>query len=106
MENRTEADEIVTRMAGHVDVAAMLACDAYAQAYPERGEAVRAAVDTGTARWPSAPARWPAMSSRTTTSSATVLSRWWCSLPASGGAAWDCDLDEGDPELVYVKWCR
>ncbi len=88
------------------------------------------------------------MCSRTTTSSATVLSRWWWSLPASSGAAWDLrllaaaedacrteklftstnasngaaqrlfasagfvrsgqieHLDEGDPELVYVKWCR
>lgn len=44
MQNRTEADEIVTRMAGHGDVAAILACDAYAQTHPERGEAVRAAV--------------------------------------------------------------
>ena len=45
MENRTEADEIVTRAARHGDVAAMLACDAYAQTHPERGDAVRAAVD-------------------------------------------------------------
>ena len=47
MENRTQADEIVTRVAGHGDVAAMLACDAYAQTHPERGEAVRAAVGHG-----------------------------------------------------------
>ena len=47
MQNRTKADEIVTRMAGHGDVAAMLACDAYAQTHPERGEAVRAAVGKG-----------------------------------------------------------
>lgn len=47
MQNRTEADEIVTRMAGHGDVAAMLACDAYAQAHASRGEAVRAAVGQG-----------------------------------------------------------
>jgi ribosomal protein S18 acetylase RimI-like enzyme len=47
MENRTQADEIVTRVAGHGDVAAMLACDAYAQTHPERGDAVRAAVGHG-----------------------------------------------------------
>lgn len=47
MENRTEADEIVTRVAQAGDVDAMLACDAYAQTHPERGEAVRAAVDKG-----------------------------------------------------------
>ena len=47
MENRTEADEIVTRAARHGDVAAMLACDAYAQTHPERGQAVRAAVGQG-----------------------------------------------------------
>jgi ribosomal protein S18 acetylase RimI-like enzyme len=47
MENRTEADEIVTRVAGHGDVKAMLACDAYAQTHPERGKAVRAAVGKG-----------------------------------------------------------
>ena len=45
MENRTEADEIVTRVAQAGDVAAMLACDEYAQTHPERGDAVRAAVD-------------------------------------------------------------
>ena len=47
MENRTEADEIVTRAAGHGDVDAMLACDAYAQAHASRGEAVRTAVGQG-----------------------------------------------------------
>lgn len=47
MENRTEADEIVTRAAGHGDVEAMLACDAYAQTHPERGQAVRAAIGKG-----------------------------------------------------------
>ncbi|MDZ5633797.1 GNAT family N-acetyltransferase [Janthinobacterium sp. GMG1] len=47
MQNRTEADEIVTRVAGYGDVAAMLACDAYAQAHASRGDAVRAAVGKG-----------------------------------------------------------
>ena len=47
MENRHEADEIITRVAEAGDVDAMLACDAYAQAHPERGEAVRAAVGKG-----------------------------------------------------------
>jgi len=47
MENRTEADEIVTRVAESGDVEAMLACDAYAQAHPERGQAMRAAVGHG-----------------------------------------------------------
>ena len=97
MENRTEADEIVTRMAGPGDVAAMLACDAYAQAHPERGEAVRAAVGKGHCQ----------------------TEKLFTSTNQSNGAAQRLftsagfvhsgrieHLDEGDPELVYVKWCR
>lgn len=37
MENRTEADEIVTRAARHGDVAAMLACDAYERLFASAG---------------------------------------------------------------------
>lgn len=47
MQNRHETDEIITRVAQAGDVKAMLACDAYAQTHPERGEAVRAAVGKG-----------------------------------------------------------
>jgi len=47
MQNRHETNEIITRLAEGGDVDAMLACDAYAQAHPERGEAVRAAVGKG-----------------------------------------------------------
>ena len=47
MENRQETDPVITRVAESGDVAAMLACDAYAQTHPERGEAVRAAVGKG-----------------------------------------------------------
>ena len=47
MQNRHETDEIITRAAQAGDVAAMLACDAYAQAHPERGEVVRDAVGKG-----------------------------------------------------------
>ncbi len=47
MQNRHETDDIITRVAQAGDVKAMLACDAYAQTHPERGEAVRAAVGKG-----------------------------------------------------------
>ena len=45
MENRHEPEQIITRVARPGDVEAMLACDAYAPAHPERGNAVRTAVD-------------------------------------------------------------
>ncbi|MDN2672165.1 GNAT family N-acetyltransferase [Janthinobacterium sp. SUN026] len=47
MQNRHETDPIITRVAQAGDVAAMLACDAYAQAHASRGDAVRAAVCQG-----------------------------------------------------------
>ncbi|MEG1326034.1 MAG: GNAT family N-acetyltransferase [Janthinobacterium sp.] len=47
MQNRHETDPVITRAARAGDVDAMLACDAYAQAHPSRGEAVRAAVGQG-----------------------------------------------------------
>lgn len=47
MDKETEADDIITRVAGPGDVAAMLACDAYAQSHASRGDAVRAAVGKG-----------------------------------------------------------
>jgi len=47
MENLHDTDPVITRVAEGGDVDAMLACDAYAQAHPERGEAVRAAVGKG-----------------------------------------------------------
>jgi len=47
MESLHDTDPIITRVARPGDVDAMLACDAYAQTHPERGEAVRAAVGKG-----------------------------------------------------------
>ncbi|MDN2714442.1 GNAT family N-acetyltransferase [Janthinobacterium sp. SUN120] len=47
MQNRHETDPIITRVARAGDVAAMLACDAYAQAHASRGDAIRAAVGQG-----------------------------------------------------------
>ena len=47
MRNRDETDGIITRVAHPGDVAAMLACDAYAQTHASRGDAVRAAVGQG-----------------------------------------------------------
>ncbi|MDN2676573.1 GNAT family N-acetyltransferase [Janthinobacterium sp. SUN033] len=47
MQNRHETDPIITRVARSGDVAAMLACDAYAQAHASRGDAIRAAVCQG-----------------------------------------------------------
>ncbi|KAB8058867.1 GNAT family N-acetyltransferase [Janthinobacterium sp. FT14W] len=47
MDNNTEANDIIAREAGPGDVAAMLACDAYAQSHASRGDAVRDAVDKG-----------------------------------------------------------
>lgn len=47
MENLHDTDRVITRVARPGDVDAMLACDAYAQAHPERGEAVRVAVGKG-----------------------------------------------------------
>ena len=47
MQNIHATDPIVTRLAQADDVAAMLACDAYAQAHASRGDAVRAAVGKG-----------------------------------------------------------
>lgn len=50
MQNRHDrhaTDPIITRAAQAGDVAAMLACDAYAQAHASRGDTVRAAVGKG-----------------------------------------------------------
>ncbi|WFR76948.1 GNAT family N-acetyltransferase [Janthinobacterium rivuli] len=47
MQNNHATDTIITRAALPGDVAAMLACDAYAQAHASRGDAVRAAVGKG-----------------------------------------------------------
>lgn len=47
MENSRKTGAIITRVALSADVEAMLACDAYAQANPGRGDAVRAATGKG-----------------------------------------------------------
>lgn len=148
MENRTEADEIVTRMAGHGDVAAMLACDAYAQAHPERGDAVRAAVDRDLCMVairagqvagyvlthddffghgfvslvvvaPGQQRRGVGLRLLAAAADACQTEKLFTSTNQSNGAAQRLfasagfvrsgqieHLDEGDPELVYVKWCR
>lgn len=148
MENKTEADEIVTRMAGHGDVAAMLACDAYAQMHPERGEAVRAAVSKGHSQVairngqvagyvlthgdffghgfvslvvvaPGQQRRGVGLRLLAAAADACQTEKLFTSTNASNLAAQRLfasagfvrsgrieHLDEGDPELVYVKWCR
>jgi len=141
MENRTEADDIVTRMAGHGDVAAMLACDAYAQAHPERGDAVRAAVSKGHSQVagyvlthddffghgfvslvvvvPGQQRRGVGLRLLAAAADACQTEKLFTSTNQSNGAAQRLfasagfvrsgqieHLDEGDPELVYVKWCR
>ena len=148
MENRTEADEIVTRMAGHGDVAAMLACDAYAQTHPERGDAVRTAVDRDLCMVairadqvagyvlthddffghgfvslvvvaPGQQRRGVGLRLLAAAADACRTEKLFTSTNQSNGAAQRLfasagfvrsgridHLDEGDPELVYVKWCR
>lgn len=148
MENRTEADKIVTRMAGHGDVAAMLACDAYAQMHPERGEAVRAAVSKGHSQVairngqvagyvlthgdffgygfvslvvvaPGQQRRGVGLRLLAAAADACQTEKVFTSTNQSNGAAQRLfasagfvrsgqieHLDEGDPELVYMKWCR
>ena len=148
MENRTEANEIVTRIAGHGDVAAMLACDAYAQTHPERGEAARAAVDSDLCMVairagqvagyalrhedffgydfvslvvvaPGQQRRGVGLRLLAAAADACRTEKLFTSTNQSNGAAQRLfasagfvrsgrieHLDEGDPELVYVKWCR
>lgn len=148
MENRTEADEIVTRAAGHGDVKAMLACDAYAQGHPERGEAVRAAVGQGHCQVavragkvagyalthgdffghafvslvvvsPAHQRRGVGVRLLAAAEAACTTAKLFTSTNQSNGAAQGLfasagfvpsgqidHLDEGDPELVYVKFLR
>ena len=148
MESRTEADEIVTRVAQAGDVAAMLACDAYAQTHPERGKAVRAAVSKGHSQVairngqvagyvlthddffghgfvslvvvaPGQQRRGVGLRLLATAADACQTEKLFTSTNQSNGAAQRLfasagfvrsgrieHLDEGDPELVYVKWCR
>ena len=148
MESRTEADEIVTRVAQAGDVAAMLACDAYAQTHPERGKAVRAAVSKGHSQVairngqvagyvlthddffghgfvslvvvaPGQQRRGVGLRLLAAAADACRTEKLFTSTNQSNGAAQRLfasagfvrsgrieHLDEGDPELVYVKWCR
>lgn len=135
-------------MAGHGDVAAMLACDAYAQMHPERGEAVRAAVGTGHSQVairadqvagyvlthddffghgfvslvvvaPGQQRRGVGLRLLAAAADACRTEKLFTSTNQSNGAAQRLfasagfvrsgrieHLDEGDPELVYMKWCR
>ena len=148
MENRTEADEIVTRAAGHGDVDAMLACDVYAQAHASRGEAVRAAVGQGHCQVairagqvagyvlthgeffgyafvslvvvaPGQQRRGVGLRLLAAAEAACRTGKLFTSTNQSNGAAHRLfaragvvrsgqidHLDEGDPELVYVKLLR
>lgn len=148
MENRTEADEIVTRAARHGDVAAMLACDAYAQTHPERGQAVRAAIGKGHCQVairagqvagyvlthgdffghnfvslvvvaPAQQRRGVGLRLLAAAADACQTGKLFTSTNRSNGAAQRLfagagfvrsgqidHLDEGDPELVYVKFLR
>ncbi|MCX7289947.1 GNAT family N-acetyltransferase [Janthinobacterium sp.] len=148
MDKEIEADDIITREAGPGDVAAMLACDAYAQSHASRGDAVRDAVgkgqcqvamragqvagyvlthddffghgfvslvvvDSGQQRrgvglrlLAAAANTCPTAKLFTSTNQSNVAAQ---RLFASAGfvPSGQIDhLDEGDPELVYVKWCR
>ncbi|MGX9713542.1 GNAT family N-acetyltransferase [Janthinobacterium lividum] len=148
MQNRHETDPIITRLAQAGDVAAMLACDAYAQMHASRGDAVRAAVgkghcqvamragqvagyvlthddffgygfvslvvvDSGQQRrgvglrlLAAAEAACQTGKLFTSTNQSNLAAQ---QLFASAGFVRSGridHLDEGDPELVYVKWCR
>lgn len=141
MDRETETDDIITREAGPGDVAAMLACDAYAQSHASRGDAVRAAVgkghcqvagyvlthddffgcgfvslvvvDSGQQRrgvglrlLAAAANACPTAKLFTSTNQSNLAAQ---RLFASAGFVRSGridHLDEGDPELVYVKWCR
>ncbi|PJC98097.1 GNAT family N-acetyltransferase [Janthinobacterium sp. BJB1] len=146
MQNRHEADEIITRAAQAGDVAAMLACDAYAQAHPERGESVRAAVGKGQCQVairagqmagyallhddffghdfvslvvvaPAHQRRGVGLRLLAAAAHACTTAKLFTSTNQSNGAAQGLfasagfvrsgridHLDEGDPELVYVKF--
>jgi ribosomal protein S18 acetylase RimI-like enzyme len=148
MQNRHETDPVITRLAQAGDVAAMLACDAYAQVHASRGDAVRAAVgkghcqvamragqvagyvlthddffgygfvslvvvDSGQQR------RGVGLRLLAAAEAACQTGKLFTSTNQSNSAAQRLfasagfvrsgqidHLDEGDPELVYVKWCR
>ncbi|MED5612441.1 GNAT family N-acetyltransferase [Janthinobacterium sp. P210005] len=139
---------VLVRTARPEEIDAMLACDAYAQAHPERGDAVRAAVgqghclvamraghvagyalthddffgygfvslvvvDSGQQR------RGVGLRLLAAAEAACQTGKLFTSTNQSNSAAQRLfasagfvrsgqidHLDEGDPELVYVKWCR
>lgn len=148
MENMHETEQIITRVAQAGDVEAMLACDAYAQVHPERGNAVRAAVGKGQCQVairadqvagyallhedffgygfvslvvvaPGQQRRGVGLRLLAAAEDACTTPKLFSSTNASNLAAQRLfasagfvrsgqidHLDEGDPELVYVKWCR
>ncbi|PKB20135.1 GNAT family N-acetyltransferase [Janthinobacterium sp. 64] len=148
MQNIHATDPIVTRLAQADDVAAMLACDAYAQAHASRGEAVRAAVGKGHCQLAiragqvagyvlmhddffghgfvslvmvSAAHQRCGVGLRLLAAAAAACrtEKLFTSTNQSNGAAQQLfasagfvrsgrieHLDEGDPELVYVKFLR
>ncbi|PMQ12126.1 GNAT family N-acetyltransferase [Janthinobacterium sp. AD80] len=148
MENRTEADPIITRVALPGDVPAMLACDTYAHIHACRGDTVRAAAGKGQCLLalhagqvvgyvllhheffehgfvplvvvsPAQQRRGVALRLLATAAAACRTEKLFTSTNQSNLAAQRLfasagfvrsgqidHLDEGDPELVYVKWCR
>ena len=148
MQHRDATDAVITRVARPGDVAAMLACDAYAQAHPERGDAVRAAVGKGHCQVaigngqvagyvlthddffghgfvslvvvaPGQQRRGVGLRLLAAAEAACQTEKLFTSTNASNLAAQQLfasagfvrsgrieHLDEGDPELVYMKCCH
>ncbi|MGF6114899.1 ribosomal protein S18 acetylase RimI-like enzyme [Janthinobacterium lividum] len=146
--DRHETEPVITRAALAGDVAAMLACDAYAQAHASRGDAVRAAVGKGHCQVamragqvagyvlthddffgygfvslvivaPGQQRRGVGLRLLAAAEAACQTGKLFTSTNQSNLAAQRLfaragfvrsgqidHLDEGDPELVYVKWCR
>ncbi|MDO8070952.1 GNAT family N-acetyltransferase [Janthinobacterium sp. SUN176] len=139
---------VLVRTARPEEIDAMLACDAYAQAHPERGDAVRDAVGKGQCLVAlhagqvagyvlthddffgygfvslvmvaaGQQRRGVGLRLLAAAESACHTAKLFTSTNQSNSAAQRLfasagfvrsgqidHLDEGDPELVYVKWCR
>ena len=148
MQHRDATDPVITRVAQAGDVAAMLACDAYAQTHPERGDAVRTAVDrdlcmvairagqvagyalrhedffgydfvslvvvapgqqrrgVGLRLLAAAEAACQTEKLFTSTNASNLAAQRLFASAGFVGSGQIDHLDEGDPELVYMKWCR
>ena len=147
MENETQADDTITRVAVPGDVPAMLTCDTYAQAHASRSDAVRAATGKGQCLLalhagqvagyvllhhgffdhgfvplvvsPAQRRRGVGLRLLAAAAAACQTEKMFTSTNQSNQAAQGLfaragfvrsgqidHLDEGDPELVYVTWCR